>query len=43
MIEKLVLNKLLQFLEEDVLPEDVTSKIVRGIKCKAYIKAKDEG
>jgi len=43
MIEKLVFNKLLQFLEEDVLPEDVTSKIVRGIKCKAYIKAKDEG
>lgn len=43
MIEKLILNKLLQFLEEDVLPEDVTSRIVRGIKCKAYIKAKDDG
>ncbi|BFH74252.1 carboxylating nicotinate-nucleotide diphosphorylase [Sulfurisphaera javensis] len=43
MITQLIINKLLTFLEEDIYPEDITSKIVSGIKCKAVIVSKDEG
>jgi len=43
MINQLIINKLLSLLEEDIYPEDVTSKIVSGKKCKAVIVSKDEG
>ncbi|MBB5252614.1 carboxylating nicotinate-nucleotide diphosphorylase [Sulfurisphaera ohwakuensis] len=43
MIKQIMINKLLSLLEEDTYPEDVTSKIVSGIKCKAIIISKDEG
>lgn len=43
MINQLIIHRLLSFLEEDVYPEDITSKIVSGKKCKAIIVSKDEG
>lgn len=43
MINQLIIDRLLSFLEEDVYPEDITSKIVSGKKCKAIIVSKDEG
>lgn len=43
MINQLIINKLLSLLEEDIYPEDVTSKIVSGKRCKAVIVSKDEG
>ena len=43
MINQIIINKLLSFLEEDVFPEDITSKIVAGKKCKAVVVSKDEG
>ncbi|MEJ2781509.1 hypothetical protein WIW89_11635 [Stygiolobus sp. CP850M] len=41
--EKLISRRLLERLEEDVLPEDITSKAVKGVKCRAYVVAKEEG
>ena len=41
--EKLIVQKLISMLEEDVLPEDITSRAVEGIKCRAYVVAKEEG
>ncbi|WP_221290622.1 carboxylating nicotinate-nucleotide diphosphorylase [Stygiolobus caldivivus] len=43
MVERLAVQKLLAMLEEDVLPEDVTSKAVKGIKSRASIIAKEDG
>lgn len=43
MIQQIIINKLLEFLEEDIYPEDVTSKIVSGIRCKALVVSKDQG
>ncbi|ARM74874.1 carboxylating nicotinate-nucleotide diphosphorylase [Acidianus manzaensis] len=43
MIEQIYINKLLNLLEEDYFPEDITSKIVEGYKIRAYIRSKDEG
>jgi nicotinate-nucleotide pyrophosphorylase (carboxylating) len=42
-LEKLISRRLLELLEEDVLPEDITSKAVKGVKCRAYVVAKEEG
>lgn len=40
---KFAVEKLYEFLKEDAYPEDVTSKIVRGIKAEGVIIAKSEG
>ena len=40
---KFAVEKLYEFLKEDAYPEDVTSKIVRGIKAEGVIMAKSEG
>ena len=40
---KFAVEKLYEFLKEDAYPEDVTSKIVRGIKAEGIILAKSEG
>ncbi|NON62506.1 carboxylating nicotinate-nucleotide diphosphorylase [Acidianus sp. RZ1] len=36
-------EKLLDFIKEDVYPEDITSRIVKGIKARGYIRSKDSG
>ncbi|AHC50958.1 nicotinate-nucleotide pyrophosphorylase [Sulfolobus acidocaldarius SUSAZ] len=41
MIEKLVINRLLQLLEEDLYPEDITSRVIRGVKVKGIIFSKE--
>ena len=41
-LEKLIFRRLLELLE-DVLPEDITSKAVKGVKCRAYVVSKEEG
>jgi len=46
MLEVLIREKLLKYLEEDVYPEDITSKILFGnedIECKAKVVFKDSG
>lgn len=43
MIDQIYAKKLLSLLEEDYLPEDITSKIVEGYAIRAYVKSKDEG
>ena len=40
---KFAVEKLYEFLKEDAYPEDVTSKIVRGIKAEGVILAKSDG
>ncbi|MGC9170329.1 MAG: carboxylating nicotinate-nucleotide diphosphorylase [Thermoproteus sp.] len=42
MIE-LYLNKLMGYLEEDVYPEDVTSKFLSGIRARGFVRSKDNG
>jgi nicotinate-nucleotide pyrophosphorylase (carboxylating) len=43
MIEQIFISKLMQFLEEDYYPEDLTSRIVEGYKIRSYVRSKDEG
>lgn len=40
---ELYIKRLLEYLEEDAYPEDVTSKLLEGIKAKGVIKSRDEG
>ncbi|WP_054857780.1 carboxylating nicotinate-nucleotide diphosphorylase [Vulcanisaeta sp. JCM 16159] len=43
MIEELYINKLLNYLEEDAYPEDITSRFLEGIRARGIVKSKDEG
>ncbi len=43
MINQIIIDKLMDFLKEDVYPEDVTSRIISGEKAKGVIFSKDEG
>lgn len=43
MMAELYIKRLLEYLEEDAYPEDVTSKLLEGIKAKGVIKSRDEG
>ncbi len=43
MIEELYINKLLNYLEEDAYPEDITSRFLEGIRARGIIKSRDEG
>ncbi len=44
MIEELYINKLLNYLEEDAYPEDITSKFLEGIRARGgIVKSRDEG
>ena len=36
-------QKLWEFLREDAYPEDLTSRIVRGVKAEGVVLAKSEG
>lgn len=41
MIEELYIKRLLEFLEEDAFPEDITSRFLRGIEGRGIILYKD--
>jgi len=43
MINQIIIDKLMDFLKEDVYPEDITSRIVSGEKARGVIFSKDEG
>lgn len=43
MIEQIFISRLMQFLEEDYYPEDLTSRIVEGYRIRSYVRSKDEG
>ncbi|MEM1519937.1 MAG: carboxylating nicotinate-nucleotide diphosphorylase [Candidatus Korarchaeum sp.] len=43
MIEELYIKRLLEFLEEDAFPEDLTSRSLTGIRGRGLIFCKDEG
>ncbi|WP_446752901.1 carboxylating nicotinate-nucleotide diphosphorylase [Vulcanisaeta sp. JCM 16161] len=43
MIEELYINRLLSYLEEDVYPEDITSRFLEGIRARGIVKSRDEG
>ncbi len=42
MIEELYIRKLLEYLEEDAYPEDITSRFLSGISAVGIVKSKDE-
>ncbi len=43
MIEELYISRLLNYLEEDAYPEDVTSRFLEGIRARGVVKSRDEG
>ncbi|MEM0122193.1 MAG: carboxylating nicotinate-nucleotide diphosphorylase [Saccharolobus sp.] len=43
MIEDIYVKRLIDYLEEDVFPEDITSKYLENIKAKGYVVCKDSG
>ncbi|AOL15614.1 nicotinate-nucleotide diphosphorylase (carboxylating) [Sulfolobus sp. A20] len=43
MIEQVYIKRLLEYLEEDVLPEDITSSALEGIKAKGVVRVKERG
>ncbi|QXJ29610.1 Quinolinate phosphoribosyltransferase [decarboxylating] [Saccharolobus shibatae B12] len=43
MIEWIYVKRLLDYLEEDVMPEDITTKFLEGIKARGVVKCKDSG
>ncbi|WP_069807634.1 carboxylating nicotinate-nucleotide diphosphorylase [Vulcanisaeta thermophila] len=42
MIEELYIGRLLEFLEEDAYPEDITSKFLSGVRGRGLVRYKDE-
>jgi len=42
-MEEIYISKLLNYLEEDVFPEDISSKIVEGKEVRAQVITKDNG
>jgi nicotinate-nucleotide pyrophosphorylase (carboxylating) len=42
-IEKIYVKRLIEYLEEDAFPEDITSKYLEGIKARGIVKCKDRG
>ncbi|QGA54321.1 carboxylating nicotinate-nucleotide diphosphorylase [Sulfolobus sp. E5-1-F] len=43
MIDWIYVKRLLDYLEEDVMPEDITTKFLEGIKARGVVKCKDSG
>ncbi|ADN49892.1 carboxylating nicotinate-nucleotide diphosphorylase [Vulcanisaeta distributa] len=43
MIEELYITRLLNYLEEDAYPEDITSRFLEGIRARGVVRSRDEG
>jgi len=43
LIEWIYVKRLWDYLEEDVMPEDITTKFLEGIKARGVVKCKDSG
>lgn len=43
MIDWIYVKRLLDYLEEDVMPEDITTKFLEGIRARGIVRCKDSG
>ncbi|WP_338601811.1 carboxylating nicotinate-nucleotide diphosphorylase [Sulfolobus tengchongensis] len=43
MIDWVYVKRMIDYLEEDLIPEDITSKYLEGMRARGYVKCKDQG